>query len=236
MTHYRLPNLPNKLHTATLIEASQGGDNLIAYLARLSAPQNQARMQELSGADDEADKEELRLLTVRLIKQCIRDGHFSILEMANMTVVVKTSLDIAAQMLRHKSLHFQQFSQRYAKVKSGSIEMPELRTAASSSREPSFDGVDYHDLEARAKGLLDACESFYMDAVSRGVAKESARKFLPVQTSTLLAVNGNVRDWFFYLKSRTDEHAQYEHQLVANSVLEIFKDCYPTVALAGAFE
>ena len=232
-----LNNLPTQLHSASLAWATPNGDNQIAYLARMSAPKNQQTMQALEETlkhQEEGSKyyleaqKKLNELTSRLIHFCIKEGHVSILETANMCLTIKTTLDIATQILRHRSFTFQQFSQRYAPV-ADSLTMPEPRGLDGNHRNPSVPVEMPDDTLAVGQELLRVSEVYYRKLLKLGYHPEFARKFLPQQTPTYLAMNGTVRSWFFYLKQRTDKHAQYEHQLVAESALEVFKEQFPLV-------
>ena len=150
--------------------------------------------------------------------------------MANMCVEIQTSRAISAQILRHKSFSFQEFSQRYAEVQSFEHVTP--RRQDDKNRQNSFDDLpledkawfrDVHDQTCR-EAIVN-----YKEALSRGIAKESARFLLPMSATTKLYMNGNIRSWIHYLKLRIGPETQKEHRDIALAILEIFKTVVPTV-------
>ncbi len=200
-------------------------EQLIVYCARVSSPQNQSNL-------DTAPK---------LLAYLIKNKHWSPFEMADLTVEVETSRAIAAQILRHWSFSFQEFSQRYATASMG-FEIYEARLQGKTNRQGSTtEGVD-EELSEWWRIMQDVhyreCEAAYQKALAKGIAKELARMLLPLATRTVLYMKASVRDWLFYLQARTDPHAQVEHQLVAKEILSLFKDLFPytSEAFFGAKE
>jgi thymidylate synthase (FAD) len=187
----------------------------ITYCARVSNPNNQLNT-------DTASK---------LLGYCIRNKHWSIFEQVNFTVEIRTSRAIAAQILRHRSFTFQEFSQRYAAVGTGS-EPVELRLKAGSNRQGSGDKVAGEYLSAEAQRAVNTAEVIYEKLIQGGVAPECARMVLPLCTSTTLYMNGSVRSWIHYLEQRTSSHAQKEHRLVALEIEKIFNQQFPAIAEA----
>ena len=189
-------------------------EQLIVYAARVSNPSNQTNTE--TGP--------------RLLKYCIRNGHWSVFETASMTVEVITSRAIAAQLLRHRSFTFQEFSQRYAEAMKP--ERIELRTQHPTNRQAS--GEILRDVAAErlvASSVEDAFHAYHA-LIAKGVSKETARMVLPLCTQTQLYVTGNVRSWIHYLESRLDPSTQLEHRQVALDVAEIFREELPVVAEA----
>jgi len=189
-------------------------EQLIVYAARVSNPSNQTNTE--TGA--------------RLLNYCIRNGHWSVFETVSMTVEITTSRAIAAQILRHRSFTFQEFSQRYAQAM-----MPEridLRTQHPTNRQAS--GVAMHNVQL-AEMTLDVVEQafkVYEHLLDNGVSKETARMVLPLCTQTTLYMTGNVRSWIHYLEQRTSEGTQTEHRQIAEAINVIFDEQFPNVAKA----
>lgn len=187
-------------------------EGLMAYCARVS-----------SSNQDNPDY--LKLLTY-----CMDNGHVSVFEQADMTVEIVTTRAIAAQLLRHRSFTFQEFSQRYAESTEFIISAP--RRQDTKNRQNSID--DFNEVfkqdytEAFKQACYDAYD-LYTTALSNHVAKEVARMILPLCTATKLYMKGNVRSWIHYLASRTDPATQLEHREVAEMVKAIFVQQFPTV-------
>ena len=209
--------------TKSLVEEKElSAEELLVYIARVSNPSNQLN-------SETADK---------LINFLIKSRHWSPFDMVNFTVEVKTSRAIAQQILRHWSIKIQEFSMRYAAAVD--FEPIQIRRQAEKNRQSSteeFDPLvvigDYGILASEAiKKHIDASEDLYKALLASGVAKECARMVLPLTTSTVLYLNGSVRSWIFYLEQRCDEHAQLEHQQVANEIKNIFKQNFPYTSIA----
>jgi len=186
-------------------------EQLIVYCARVSNPSNQ---------DNHETGE-------RLLRYCIRHGHWSVFETASMTVEITTSRAIAAQLLRHRSFTFQEFSQRYAEV--SAIEKPELRKQAVQNRQSSVELVDDPIIAGKVRGIIGQAQHVYTQLIEAGVARECARMILPLCTQTTLYMTGSVRSWIHYLEQRLSEHTQLEHRQVAQEIERIFATEFPTI-------
>lgn len=198
-----------------LISVTPDAEKTIMYTARVSNPNNQ-------------ESEDTRLLTY-----CIKHGHWSIFEMADMTIEIETSRAIAAQILRHRSFNFQEFSQRYSEIQD--FELYNARRQDSKNRQNSIDDMSQADKEWFKNAQLDVinfCESFYENALQRGIAKELARMLLPLSTQTKLYMKGNVRSWLHYLEVRCDKATQKEHREIADSIKRIFIEQFPVISKA----
>lgn len=193
-------------------------EQLIVYQARVSNPDNQENTETGYG----------------LIRYCIRKGHWSVFETASMTVEVETTRAIAAQLLRHRSFTFQEFSQRYARVTGRSV-APEPRMQDQKNRQSSLptDDEELSDWWVSEAGrVMDEAQALYEQALEKGVAKEVARFVLPLATPTRLYMTGSVRSWIHYLQTRLDPSTQLEHRLVAVEIAEVFREHFGTVAEA----
>jgi thymidylate synthase (FAD) len=194
--------------------AAQGiitADDLIAYCARVSNPSNQLNT-------DTAP---------RLLAYCIKNGHWSVFETASMTLEMQTSRAIAAQILRHRSFTFQEFSQRYAE--STELESVELRSQDQRNRQASGEPVSDPALYSLVHSATAHAFEAYDELIQRGVSRETARMVLPLCTRTRLYVTGNVRSWIHYFDQRCSPHTQREHQLLAQDARAIFSKQFPAV-------
>ena len=200
--------------TKPLVEGINTADELISYCARVSNPSNQLNVE----------------TAPRLLRYCVKHGHWSIFETVSMTVEIVTSRAIAAQLLRHRSFTFQEFSQRYAN--SATYEPVELRIQDKTNRQAS--GAVYKDekSEGMVEGVVGVAFEAYHRLLDRGVSKETARMVLPLCTQTTLYMTGNVRSWIHYFTIRCAEGTQKEHREVAQAIKEIFNQQFPTVAQA----
>lgn len=190
-------------------------EELMMYCARVSNPKNQK-----SG-------------NTGLLNYCMREGHFSIFEMANMVVEIETSRAISAQILRHRSFSFQEFSQRYAAVQS--CETYQARSQDLKNRQNSIDDMHQQDKDwflSEQKHLQHLCNEAYKEALDRGIAKEQARFLLPMASSTKLYMNGTIRSWIHYLNLRCGNGTQLEHKEIADAIKTIFCEQLPVVAKA----
>jgi thymidylate synthase (FAD) len=190
-------------------------EGLIAYCARVSSP-NQEN-------PDYA----------KLLKFCIKNHHWSVFEMADMTLEITTTRAIAPQILRHRSFCFQEFSQRYAKATA--YEKFEARRQDAKNRQNSLNDFD----DSTKAWFSDAQEEVaalafkrYEEALERGIAKESARALLPLSTETRMYMKGNVRNWIHYIQVRADAATQKEHRDIALAAKDIFIDQFPIIAEA----
>lgn len=191
-------------------------EQLIVYCARVSSPTNQ----------DNLDTSE------KLLRFLIRNKHWSPFEMCDLTVEVETSRAIVAQILRHWSISFQEFSLRYAQAGNG-FEVCAARLQGATNRQSSKEEGVSEELAAwwriSQEAHYEACNRLYQEALDRGIAKELARMVLPMATRTRIYMKASVRDWLFYLQARLDPHAQTEHRLVARDILFYFRAWFPTV-------
>jgi thymidylate synthase (FAD) len=205
-----------------LIHVTPEAEHLITDMARVSAPKNQ-------GNYDTAPK---------LIRYLIKHKHWSPFEMATMCVEINTTRDITAQILRHKSFSFQEFSQRYADVKDlGEIQVPELRRQDTKNRQNSIADLDprvVDVLEQRIRSLFAEAQELYDDMLRLDVAKECARKVLPMNSPSRLYMNGTLRSWITYIALREANGTQKEHQDIALAIKDLFYEQFPSIA--GALE
>ncbi len=196
------------------IPEARTAEELIAYCARVSSPQNQ-------------DKHET---AARLLAYCIRHRHWSVFEQAVMTVEIQTSRAIAQQILRHRSFSFQEFSQRYATATE--LEIPEMRLQGETNRQGGEIVRNDEATRVRIVNRLVHLRDFYHELVNMGIAKECARMVLPLCTQTTIYMTGSVRSWIHYLDQRLDSHAQKEHRLVAQEIYGIFREQFPMTTAA----
>lgn len=197
-------------------------EELIVYIARVSNPSNQLNKDTAS----------------RLIAYLIKHKHWSPFEFVDMTVEITTRRSIAAQILRHWSFSFQEFSQRYSSATN--IQSIELRKQADKNRQSSadvFDPTIYRsDVDGDTKPASEVVSEFlessmrlYSELIDAGVAREVARDILPLATETTMYMKGSVRDWIHYLELRTSEDTQKEHRDIANAIMELFKENFPNI-------
>ena len=217
MTKYLKTMMTN---TATLISVTPDAEKHMAYCARVSNPNNQEN-EKFSG----------------LLKYCVKHQHWSIFEQAFMTLEMSTSRGIAAQVLRHRSFTYQEFSQRYANstLLGEKIPLPELRRQDEKNRQNSIDDLDpflVQTLDLQMQTLFDSCMALYQQMIERGVAKECARFVLPLATPTKIYMTGSVRSWIHYIDLRSANGTQKEHMDLALSAKKIFIEQFPAVAEA----
>jgi len=203
-----------------LVSVTPDAEKHMAYVARVSNPQNQ-----------DNDK------FAGLLKYCISHGHWSVFEQAFMTVEINTTRGLAAQILRHRSFTYQEFSQRYADVSHirEDIPLPELRSQDTKNRQNSVDDVDSAIVEKYNKEMrkhFDQGIDLYKKMLRDGIAKECARFVLPLATPTRLYMSGSVRSWIHYIDLRSGHGTQKEHMDVAEGVRSLFCDQFPTVSEA----
>jgi len=199
--------------------APKNAEDLIAFCARVSNPKNQNNTK----------------TAPKLLKFLIKHKHWSPFELANMCVEIKTSRGIAAQILRHRSFSFQEFSQRYSEALE--LESLELRSPAEKNRQSSSDSLDKdHEAYKIAKASMESAMASYKHLLEIGVAKECARAILPLNTETTMYMNGTVRSWIHYISLRTEENTQKEHRNIANAIKNIFIRQFPNVSKALDWE
>ncbi len=191
----------------------------MAFVARVSNPNNQDN-ENFSG----------------LLKYCIKHQHWSVFEQAHMTLEIETTRAIAAQILRHRSFTFQEFSQRYAQSNElGEIDLPELRRQDNKNRQNSIDDLDkdvVDKLNRQMITLFSSAQALYNQMVEKGVAKECARMVLPLCTPTRIYMTGSVRSWIHYIDLRSAHGTQKEHMEIAESCKDVFKEQFPVVSEA----
>ena len=202
-----------------LITLTPDAEKNMAFVARVSNPNNQDN-ENFSG----------------LLKYCIKHQHWSVFEQAHMTLEIETTRAIAAQILRHRSFTFQEFSQRYAQSNElGEIDLPELRRQDSKNRQNSIDDLDakvVDKLNRQMITLFSSAQSLYNQMIEEGVAKECARMVLPLCTPTRIYMTGSVRSWIHYIDLRSAHGTQKEHMEIAESCKDIFKEQFPVVSEA----
>ena len=201
-----------------LIHSTPDGDNLVAYMARVSNPANQGNI-ETSG---------------KLITYLIKHKHWSPFEMVNMCVEIHTTRSISAQILRHRSFSFQEFSQRYAQVIDSPL-IPDLRRQDTKNRQNSIDDIDLNtkqQLQHKAQFIFDQSLILYDEMIEAGVAKECARDVLPLSIPTKMYMNGTLRSWIHYCELRCDNGTQLEHQIIAKECKELLIQQFPLVSEA----
>jgi len=194
-------------------------EGLMAYCARVSSPHQ-----------DNPDY-------AKLLKFCIRQGHWSVFEMADMTIEITTTRMIAQQILRHRSFSFQEFSLRYAQAQG--CEVYPARRQDVKNRQNSIDDLCESDqawFSQSQQRVWELSFSLYEDALDRGIAKECARALLPLNTITRLYMKGSIRSWIHYLQVRCAPECQKEHRDIACGIREIFQEQFPIVAAAMALE
>ena len=204
-------------HTVSLVHTTPDAEKLIAYMARVSNPDNQ----------DNPESE-------RLIRYLIKHKHWSPFEMVNMCVQIETTRSVAAQILRHRSFSFQEFSQRYAQVTEPAL-IPKLRSQDTKNRQNSIDNLDpvtVDEFNIKMNSLFELSESLYNEMLAAGVAKECARDILPLSTPTKLYMNGTLRSWLHYCDLRCGNGTQYEHKLIADQVKNLIDQEFPTIYAA----
>ena len=203
-----------------LISITTDAEKTMAYIARVSNPANQHN-EDVAG----------------LLAYCIREGHWSVFEHAHMTLEITTTRDIGAQILRHRSFFFQEFSQRYAAV-TNIAQVPELRMQDHKNRQNSIEVTNPElkavltELQERTSKLFELSQDLYEEMLNVGVAKECARKVLPLNTETKIYMTGNVRQWIHYIQLRSGNGTQKEHMQIALDAKEVFIKELPIVAKA----
>ena len=203
----------------SLISITPDAEKTMAFIARVSNPSNQDN-DNYSG----------------LLKYCIKHNHWSVFEQSTMTLQIDTTRAIAAQILRHRSFTFQEFSQRYAESNElGNIQLPDLRKQDKKNRQNSTDDLDpfvRQKLEAQMITLFSSSQSLYNQMIQEGVAKECARMVLPLCTPTKIYMTGSCRSWIHYINLRSAHGTQKEHMEIAEACRKVFTEQFPTVSEA----
>lgn len=206
--------------TVRLISVTPDAEQTMAYVARVSNPANQ-------------DNENY----AGLLRYCIKHNHWSVFEQAFMTLEIETNRGIAAQILRHRSFTYQEFSQRYADTNllSDNIPVPELRRQDTKNRQNSIDDLEEDKVFVMNKMIEDLfkdAQQVYNFLLSQGVAKECARFVLPLATPTRIYMSGSVRSWIHYINLRSANGTQKEHMNIANECKKLFVEQFPVVSEA----
>ena len=202
-----------------LVSITPDAEKTMAYIARVSNPSNQDN-ENYSG----------------LLKYCIKHNHWSVFEQSSMTLEIETTRGIAAQILRHRSFTFQEFSQRYADTNLlGNIPIPDLRSQDSKNRQNSIDDLPENQKKQLQKTIAKYFAEgidLYNELIREGVAKECARFVLPLATPTKLYMTGSCRSWIHYIDLRSAHGTQKEHMDIANEVRQVFIEQFPAVSEA----
>ena len=202
-----------------LVNITPDAEKTMAYIARVSNPSNQ-------------DNEKF----AGLLKYCIKHNHWSVFEQSSMTLEIETTRAIAAQILRHRSFTFQEFSQRYAdSTKLGEIPIPELRRQDEKNRQNSTNDLDEfvkQKLDLQMNTLFSSATALYQQMLEEGVAKECARMVLPLCTPTRIYMTGSCRSWIHYIELRSAHGTQKEHMDIAQACKTVFIEQFPIVSEA----
>ena len=202
-----------------LISITPEAEKMMAYIARVSNPKNQN--------NDDFSK---------LLSYCIKNEHWSVFEQSFMTLQIETNRGIAAQILRHRSFTFQEFSQRYADSSQlGELPLPELRRQDNKNRQNSISDLSEDLIERFSKKISDHfknASALYEEMLSEGIAKECARFILPLATPTRIYMTGSCRSWIHYINLRSANGTQEEHKEIALDCKKIIKYNFPIVSKA----
>ena len=202
------------------VTVTPDAEETMGYVARVSNPKNQENPN-----------------VAGLLSYCIKHGHWSVFEQAPMTVEINTTRGLAAQILRHRSFTFQEFSQRYAdsSLLADKIPLFELRRQDDKNRQNSIDDIDpflIQKYEVKVEKHFQKAMKIYQEMLKDGIAKECARFVLPLATPTRLYMTGSIRSWIHYIDLRSAHGTQKEHTQVVNEIRSIFIDKFPIVSQA----
>jgi thymidylate synthase (FAD) len=203
-----------------LISVTPDAEKTMAYVARVSNPNNQENPN-----------------YAKLLGYCIKHNHWSVFEQSFMTLEIETTRGLAAQILRHRSFTYQEFSQRYAdsSLLGDTIPLPELRRQDTKNRQNSIDDIDPFTIQKYQMLMQDYFKQgmdLYQKMLDEGIAKECARFVLPLATPTRLYMSGSCRSWIHYIQLRSANGTQAEHMKIAEECKKIFSEQFPTVAEA----
>jgi thymidylate synthase (FAD) len=206
--------------TVKLISITPDAENMMAYIARVSNPNNQDNPNYAG-----------------LLKYCIKHNHWSVFEQSTMTLEIETTRGIAAQILRHRSFTFQEFSQRYADTNliAEEIPLPELRRQDTKNRQNSTDDLPADlkiELYSRIQDHFNAAQDLYKELLEAEVAKECARFVLPLAVPTRIYMTGSCRSWIHYINLRSAHGTQKEHMVIAEECKRVFAEQFPAVSEA----
>ena len=207
------------MNRVKLITITPEAEKSMAYIARVSNPNNQKNIN-----------------FEKLLQYCIKNQHWSVFEQAYMTLQVETTRGIAAQILRHRSFTFQEFSQRYADSRQlGEIPIPKLRRQDNKNRQNSISDLSEEvvsQFNKKIKNQFKLNKQLYEEMLEAGIAKECARFVLPLATPTRIYMTGSCRSWIHYINLRTGHGTQKEHMDIAKECKNIFSKEYPVVSSA----
>ena len=203
-----------------LISVTPDAEKTMGYVARVSNPSNQENPK-----------------VAGLLKYCVKHQHWSVFEQAFMTLEIETTRGLAAQILRHRSFTYQEFSQRYAdsSLLGETIPLPELRRQDTKNRQNSIDDIDPFTVQKYQMLMQDHFKDameLYQKMLDEGIAKECARFVLPLATPTRLYMSGSCRSWIHYINLRSANGTQKEHMDIAEACKKIFIEQFPTVSEA----
>jgi len=203
-----------------LISVTPDAEKMMAYVARVSNPNNQENPS-----------------YAKLLGYCIKHNHWSVFEQAFMTLELETTRGVAAQVLRHRSFTYQEFSQRYAdsSLLAETIPLPELRRQDTKNRQNSIDDIDpfvRQEFQIKMQKHFDEGMKLYQEMLDAGIAKECARFVLPLATPTKIYMSGSCRSWIHYINLRTANGTQKEHMDLAEGCKKVFLEQFPTCAEA----
>ena len=203
-----------------LISVTPDAEKTMGYVARVSNPANQENPN-----------------VAGLLKDCIKHNHWSVFEQSFMTLEIETTRAIAAQILRHRSFTYQEFSQRYADSSMLSNDLPlfDLRRQDTKNRQNSIDDIDpfvKQEFEIKIRKHFDEAMKIYKEMLDAGIAKECARGVLPLNTPTRIYISGSCRSWMHYITLRSANGTQKEHMDIANACKQIFVEQFPVCAEA----
>ena len=206
--------------TVKLISITPDAENMMAYIARVSNPNNQDNPNYAG-----------------LLKYCIKHNHWSVFEQSTMTLEIETTRGIAAQILRHRSFTFQEFSQRYADTNliAEEIPLPELRRQDTKNRQNSTDDLPADlkiELYSKIQDHFNAAQDLYKELLEAEVAKECARFVLPLAVPTRIYMTGSCRSWIHYINLRSAHGTQKEHMVIAEECKRVFAEQFPAVSEA----
>ena len=208
------------MNSVKLVTVTPEAEKTMGYVARVSNPNNQENPK-----------------VAGLLKYCIKHNHWSVFEQAHMTLEIETTRGIAAQILRHRSFTYQEFSQRYAdsSMLADNIPLPELRRQDTKNRQNSIDDIDpfvKQEFEIKMRKHFDEAMVLYQSMLDMGIAKECSRFVLPLAVPTKIYMTGSVRSWIHYIELRSANGTQKEHMDIALDAKRVFSEQFPICAEA----
>ena len=203
-----------------LISVTPDAEKMMGYVARVSNPSNQENPK-----------------VAGLLKYCVKHQHWSVFEQSFMTLEIETTRGLAAQILRHRSFTFQEFSQRYAdsSMLADTIPLFDLRRQDTKNRQNSIDDINPHtrqNFEIKIQKHFDDAMELYQEMLTAGIAKECSRFVLPLAVPTKIYMSGSCRSWIHYIDLRSAHGTQKEHMDIAEACKNVFVEQFPTVAEA----